>query len=237
MAKPSLRELSMEKELKRLRSQIETLETERVARADGINVERMGLGDRRLADLENKLQELQESMAAKDRPIPDMEQAPIKFKDAVGRKFSFPWHLCKTWKGMERLIRQAFIHVDIIGSHVQEGHYDLIGPDGEIILPQVWDNIIKPDWEVSMHMWPLPETPKNKAGVHIDQSWQPTSNDSRGFGVLMPMEMPPPTGPKKQEGVATNTKLRDKPEIKPKKKDLAGFAAWMAGQEPKSTKR
>jgi hypothetical protein len=24
--------------------------------------------------------------------------APIKFKDAVGRKFSFPWDLCKTWK-------------------------------------------------------------------------------------------------------------------------------------------
>jgi hypothetical protein len=23
---------------------------------------------------------------------------PIKFKDAVGRKFSFPWHLCKTRK-------------------------------------------------------------------------------------------------------------------------------------------
>lgn len=24
--------------------------------------------------------------------------APLKFKDAVGRKFSFPWHLVKTWK-------------------------------------------------------------------------------------------------------------------------------------------
>jgi hypothetical protein len=237
MAKPSLRELSMEKELKRLRSQIETLETERVARANDIDAERMGLGDRRLADLENKLQELQESMTAKNSPIPDMDKAPIKFKDAIGRKFTFPWYLCKTWKGMESLIKQAFLQVDIISSHVQEGHYDLVGPDGEIILPQVWDTMIKPDWEVSMHMWPLPETPKNKAGVHIDQSWQPTSDDSRGFGILTPMKMRPPTGPKKQEGVATNTKLRDKPEIKPKKKELSGFAAWMAGQEPKSTKR
>jgi len=26
------------------------------------------------------------------------EQPPIKFKDAVGRKFSFPWYLCNTWK-------------------------------------------------------------------------------------------------------------------------------------------
>jgi hypothetical protein len=25
-------------------------------------------------------------------------KAPIEFKDAVGRKFSFPWQLCKTWK-------------------------------------------------------------------------------------------------------------------------------------------
>lgn len=26
-----------------------------------------------------------------------IEKAPIKFKDAVGRKFSFPFHLCSTW--------------------------------------------------------------------------------------------------------------------------------------------
>lgn len=30
-------------------------------------------------------------------------KAPIEFKDAVGRKFSFPWHLCKTWKVCCRL--------------------------------------------------------------------------------------------------------------------------------------
>ncbi|KYG42601.1 hypothetical protein M433DRAFT_34877, partial [Acidomyces richmondensis BFW] len=68
----------------------------------------------------------------------------IKFKDAVGRKFSFPWHLCKTWKGMESLIRQAFMHVDVIGDHVRAQHYDLTGPDGEIILPQVWDTMVQP---------------------------------------------------------------------------------------------
>lgn len=30
--------------------------------------------------------------------VDDRPKLPIKFKDAVGRKFSFPWHLCKTWK-------------------------------------------------------------------------------------------------------------------------------------------
>src|SRR5579862_9182392 len=61
---------------------------------------------------------------------------------------------------MEELIKQAFLHVDVIGPHVHEGHYDLVGPNGEIILPQVWETMIEPDWAVTMHMWPMPEPPK-----------------------------------------------------------------------------
>jgi hypothetical protein len=63
---------------------------------------------------------------------------------------------------MEELIKQAFLHVDIIGPHVHEGHYDLVGPDGEIILPQVWETMIQPDWLITMHMWPMPEPPPPK---------------------------------------------------------------------------
>src|ERR1044071_6015690 len=58
---------------------------------------------------------------------------------------------------MEELIKQAFLHVEVIGPHVAEGHYDLIGPNGEIILPQVWETMIEPDWSITMHMWPMPE--------------------------------------------------------------------------------
>jgi hypothetical protein len=58
---------------------------------------------------------------------------------------------------MEELIRQAFLHVQDLRSHVQEGHYDLLGPNGMIILPEVWDTVIEPDWTVTMHMWPMPE--------------------------------------------------------------------------------
>lgn len=60
---------------------------------------------------------------------------------------------------MEELIKQAFLHVDVIGPHVQAGHYDLIGPNGEIILPQVWEKVIEPDWAVTMHMWPMDRPP------------------------------------------------------------------------------
>ncbi|KAI3318945.1 hypothetical protein HD806DRAFT_510458 [Xylariaceae sp. AK1471] len=80
---------------------------------------------------------------------------PISFKDAVGRKFSFPFHMVKTWGGVEDLIKTAFLHVDVIGPHVQAGHYDLVGPNGEIILPQIWDKVIEPGWSVTMHMWPM----------------------------------------------------------------------------------
>ncbi|KAF2467426.1 uncharacterized protein BDR25DRAFT_163928, partial [Lindgomyces ingoldianus] len=68
----------------------------------------------------------------------------IRFKDAIGRKFSLPWSLCKTWKGMEELIKHAFTGVEPLGPHVLEGHYDLVGEDGEIILPQVWETVVRP---------------------------------------------------------------------------------------------
>lgn len=108
------------------------------------------------ADLEAAKKAL-EADIAKNKPSPDSEKLPIRFKDAVGRKFSFPWHICKTWKGMESLIKQAFLHVDTIGDHVHAGHYDLTGPDGEIILPQVWDTMVQPDWDITMHLWPMEE--------------------------------------------------------------------------------
>ncbi|KAK5173682.1 uncharacterized protein LTR77_002363 [Saxophila tyrrhenica] len=107
-----------------------------------------------------KQKELEEE-AAKLKP-PDHAGKNIKFKDAMDRKYSFPFYLCKTWKGMEGLIKQAFMAMEPIGEHVRQGRYDLTGPDGEIILPQVWENMVQPDWEIEMHMWPIAEEKKEK---------------------------------------------------------------------------
>lgn len=60
---------------------------------------------------------------------------------------------------MEELIKQAFIQVEFIGQHVQEGHYDLIGPDGDIILPSIWERSIQPDWSVTMQIWAMDKMP------------------------------------------------------------------------------
>lgn len=69
---------------------------------------------------------------------------------------------------MEELIKQAFLHIEVIGPHVAEGHYDLIGPNGDIILPQVWETVLEPDWTITMHMWPIPEKPKENPSSPAD---------------------------------------------------------------------
>ena len=35
--------------------------------------------------------------AAAPPPPPKEKDKPLKFQDAIGRKFSFPFHLCNTW--------------------------------------------------------------------------------------------------------------------------------------------
>lgn len=117
-------------------------------------------------EAEKKAKELEEEKE-KNKPTPDQLKAPIKFKDAIGRKFSFPWHLCKTWRGMEGLIKQAFMHIDLIGDQVHQGMYDLKGPDDEIILPQVWETVVKPNWEISMHMWPVEKKEEDEGPVDL----------------------------------------------------------------------
>jgi len=134
------------------------------------------------------------------KPSDDSLMGPIKFKDAVGRKFSFPWKICKTWKvrcfdmnhstsqiltikfqGMEFLINQAFVPVPNLALRVHDGHYDLVDSQGEIILPSVWETTVKPDWQVTMTMWPLTEPKK------IVEAVKPMP-----LPMLMPISMPLP---------------------------------------------
>jgi hypothetical protein len=56
---------------------------------------------------------------------------------------------------MEDLIKQAFKHVEDSGPHVQAGHYDLFGTNGETILPVVWKKVVQPGWQIHMRMRPM----------------------------------------------------------------------------------
>ncbi|KAK3312892.1 hypothetical protein B0H66DRAFT_382716 [Apodospora peruviana] len=117
-------------------------------------------GDERHVDAGSKARLREVAKLQEEEDPRKTEKAPIRFKDAVGRKFSLPFHLVQTWEGMEDLVKQAFLHLDhVIVPHVQEGHYDLVGPNREIILPSVWEKVIEPGWSITMHMWPMDEAP------------------------------------------------------------------------------
>lgn len=68
-------------------------------------------------------------------------------------------------KGMESLVVQAFHNAEGLGPHVLDGHYDIIGPEGQIVLPQTWELLVKPGWEVEMQMWALPDLNMGYKGV------------------------------------------------------------------------
>lgn len=161
---------------------------------------------------------------------------------------------------MEELIKQAFLHVDIIGPHVHQGHYDLVGPDGEIILPQVWEIVIQPDWNITMHMWPMPDPPKEEpaplppppldaqqflamhpsAGMRPSKGKKPSSSKHK-IPKVMPdphtvVVPPPPPGPGGlPAGVQVLTPSSSGSSHKPKKKPApGGFFAWAAGGNARS---
>lgn len=80
---------------------------------------------------------------------------------------------------MEDLIKQAFSQVDILGPRVQEGHYDLTGPDGKIILPSVWEETVEPGLHITMTMWPLDKVPL--VGFGPKESEQPYDEEENTF--------------------------------------------------------
>ncbi len=61
----------------------------------------------------------------------------------------------KSQQGMQTLVRQSFLHVEILGPYVADGLYDLLDSEGTIILPQVWDSVIEPGQTVGMQLWPI----------------------------------------------------------------------------------
>lgn len=54
--------------------------------------------DKHKAEKDAADKKAKEAEKNKKPPAPKEKEKPIKFKDAVGRKFSFPFHLCNTWQ-------------------------------------------------------------------------------------------------------------------------------------------
>lgn len=109
----------------------------------------------------------------------------------------------RSLQGMEYLIKEAFLHVADLGPHVADGQYDLLGPKDEIIMPSIWESVIEPGWEITMHMWPIPEPPPPEGGgdalaggmeetVIVEPGVPPPTPGGRTVaGVLLPMKEQP----------------------------------------------
>lgn len=74
---------------------------------------------------------------------------------------------------MENFISQAFRSDDDLGPDVQAGHYDSVLDDA-IILPQIWEFLVKLGARVTMHMWPMDSPEPSDPEMHPS----PRSSDS-----------------------------------------------------------
>lgn len=54
---------------------------------------------------------------------------------------------------MESLIKRSFSHVESMDSKIFRGRYDILSPAGEIVLPEIWDSVVKPGWVVELRFW------------------------------------------------------------------------------------
>lgn len=91
------------------------------------------------------------------------------------------------------MIKEAFLHVADLGPHVAEGQYDLLGPKDEIIMPSIWESVIEPGWEITMHMWPIPEPPPEGGDA--------LAGNMENIVIVEPGVPPPPPGGRINAGV------------------------------------
>ena len=101
---------------------------------------------------------------------------------------------------MENLIKRSFSHVDSLNSQIFRGSYDILSPTGEIILPEIWDSVVKPGWTVDLRFWDSStagETGQKESGVGVPQTVpavEPSSTVSTQSHIESPSDtrLPPP---------------------------------------------
>ncbi len=69
----------------------------------------------------------EEAKAAPPPPSPKAPDKPIKFKDAIGRRFSFPFDLCRDWRVSSSTITKCALKFELIISLVGHGVPDQRG--------------------------------------------------------------------------------------------------------------
>ena len=136
-----------------------------------------------------QLQQETEQREPHQKSPDDYEAEPVIMKDCLGRKFLFPIQTCRSWQvslsdeelkqpkanpvtvsqNMENLIKRSFSHIETRNSEIFRGSYDILSPTGEIVLPEIWDTVIKPGWVVELRFWDYTKTREtNQQDSEID---------------------------------------------------------------------
>ncbi|KAM0802875.1 hypothetical protein BDR22DRAFT_100137 [Usnea florida] len=103
----------------------------------------------------------------------DYEAEPVILRDCLGRRFLFPIKICRSWQNMENLIKRSFSHIESRNSQIFRGSYDILSPTGEIVLPEIWDTVIKPGWVVELRFWEYAkpgETNQQESEIDINKT-------------------------------------------------------------------
>lgn len=88
------------------------------------------------------------------------------------------------------MIKQVFLHVEVVRDGVDNGYYDLLGPDDTIVLPVMWEQTIKPGMSIKMRMWP--ESTSNDPAEQAGEC-QLEHTARLGCSASMQEERPPAT--------------------------------------------
>jgi hypothetical protein len=55
---------------------------------------------------------------------------------------------------MKAALDRVFMPLPGLLEHVTLLHYHLVTSQGQIVLPQVWEDLVKPNWAVFVELWP-----------------------------------------------------------------------------------
>ncbi|KAK4499614.1 hypothetical protein PRZ48_010132 [Zasmidium cellare] len=84
------------------------------------------------------------------RPYTDYEDyaEPIRFEDAEYRRYRIPFKAARTWKGMQKIVREIYQGSEVrdMDEDIISGRWQVLDADDNGILPSSWEMSVKPGY-------------------------------------------------------------------------------------------
>ncbi|KAF1937922.1 hypothetical protein EJ02DRAFT_514884 [Clathrospora elynae] len=103
-------------------------------------------------------------------------QQTITFVNHKGDRYIWPFELSRSFDAIKPLLEEIYIRLDErnLKDELLKEEYDIQTKDGAIILPSVWNDIVKPSSTIGIRFWnrdkvaplPLPSTTSRRQSMH-----------------------------------------------------------------------